>query len=46
MIYERFDDKADMIIDGGYGNLVASTIVDCMDGDLEVIRQGIGELEL
>lgn len=46
MIYERFDDKADMIIDGGYGNLVASTIVDCRDGNLEVIRQGIGELEL
>ncbi|MFZ9027561.1 MAG: L-threonylcarbamoyladenylate synthase [Crocinitomicaceae bacterium] len=46
MIYERFDEKADMIIDGGYGNLVASTIVDCTDGGLEIIRQGIGELDL
>jgi tRNA A37 threonylcarbamoyladenosine synthetase subunit TsaC/SUA5/YrdC len=46
MIYERFDDKADMIIDGGYGNLEASTIVDCTDGGLEIIRQGIGELDL
>lgn len=45
-IYERFDETADMIIDGGYGNLVASTIVDCTGGGLEILRQGIGELEV
>lgn len=45
-IYERYDETVDMIIDGGYGNLVASTIVDCTNGGLEIVRQGIGELEL
>lgn len=45
-IYERYDETVDMIIDGGYGNLVASTIVDCTNGRLEIVRQGIGELEL
>lgn len=45
-IYERYDDTVDMIIDGGYGNLVASTIVDCTEGDFEIIRQGIGILEV
>jgi len=45
-IYERYDDKVDMIIDGGYGNLLASTVVKCTDGNVEIIRQGAGELEL
>lgn len=45
-IYERMDNKVDMIIDGGYGNLEASTIVDCTNGDFDIVRQGIGELEL
>lgn len=45
-IYERYDDKVEMIIDGGMGRLEASTIVDCTNGEAEVIRQGIGELDL
>lgn len=43
-IYQRLDDKVDLIIDGGIGNLYASTIVNCMNDDIEIIRQGIGEL--
>ena len=45
-IYERYEDKVDYIIDGGYGNLDASTIVDCTDETPQIIRQGIGILEL
>lgn len=45
-IYERYDDEVAMIIDGGYGNLEASTIVDCTGGGIEIVRQGIGEIEL
>lgn len=45
-IYERYDDKVDLIIDGVYGNLLASTFVDCSDGGIEIIRQGAGELEV
>ncbi len=44
-IYERFDDEISVIIDGGMGNLNASTIVDCTTGVIEIIRQGIGQLE-
>jgi len=43
-IYERFENKVDYIIDGGYGNLNASTIVDCTTDSPEIIRQGIGIL--
>lgn len=45
-IYEKFDNKVELIIDGGPGNLEASTVVDCTDGQMEIIRQGIGEIEL
>lgn len=43
-IYERLEDKVDLIIDGGMGNLYASTVVDCSQGEIEIVRQGIGEL--
>ena len=45
-IYERYDDKVQLIIDGGYGNLEASTVVDCTGDYPEIIRQGIGEIDL
>ncbi|MCB0482162.1 MAG: threonylcarbamoyl-AMP synthase [Flavobacteriales bacterium] len=45
MIYENFKDKVDIVIDGGFGNNIPSTIVDCTSGDYEVIRQGLGYLE-
>lgn len=44
LIYERFKNWADVIIDGGYGNNVPSTVVDCTGDTPEVIRQGIGEI--
>ena len=45
-IYQRYDDKVDIIIDGGYGNLEASTVVDCTGNEAIVLRQGIGEIDL
>jgi tRNA threonylcarbamoyl adenosine modification protein (Sua5/YciO/YrdC/YwlC family) len=46
LIYEKYCDFADVIIDGGFGNNEASTIVDCTGEQPEIIRQGLGELEL
>ena len=45
-IFENYDEKVDLIIDGGAGKLEASTVVDCTDGSPEIIRQGIGIIEL
>ena len=45
LIYERYEKQVDLIIDGGYGQNVASTVVDCTGDTIEIIRQGIGELE-
>ncbi len=44
LIYERYKNQVDMVIDGGFGKNVASTIVDCTQGEPLIIRQGIGEL--
>lgn len=43
-IYERLEDKVDYIIDGGYGNLKGSTIIDCTNGSPIVVREGLGKL--
>jgi len=45
LIHEKYADKVDMVIDAGYGNNEASTIVDLTSGEPEVLRQGIGELD-
>lgn len=45
LIYEKYRDFADIVIDGGYGNNEPSTIVDCTSDEPEIIRQGIGILE-
>ena len=44
-IYERYAELVELIIDGGYGKLEGTTIVDCSTGAPEIIRQGLGILE-
>ena len=46
LIHEKYSDFADAVIDGGYGNNEASTIVDCTGNEIEIVRQGLGILEL
>jgi len=45
LIHEKYKDIVDIVIAGGYGNNEASTIVDCSEGEFEIIRQGLGVLE-
>ena len=44
LIYEKYKNKVDLVVDGGFGNNEASTIVDFSQGETNIIRQGIGEL--
>lgn len=46
LIYEKYRDFAEIVINGGYGSNEASTIVDCTSEEPEIIRQGLGILEL
>jgi tRNA threonylcarbamoyl adenosine modification protein (Sua5/YciO/YrdC/YwlC family) len=45
-IYEKFDEHVEFIIDGGFGNLKGSTIVNCAEDEPFVVRQGLGEIHL
>jgi len=36
----------DLVIDGGYGDNIPSTIVDLTNGEFEVVREGKGDLDL
>ncbi len=42
---EKFEHLVDIVIDGGYGGVVPSTIVDCTKYPPEVIREGAGIIE-
>ena len=46
LIYEHFNKLVDIIIDGGYGETVPSTIVDCTNENPEIIRKGKGDITL
>lgn len=45
LIYESYENKVAAVINGGFGNNVPSTIIDCSDGDATVVRQGLGIYE-
>ena len=45
LIHEDMGHMVDLVIDGGFGNNVPSTIVDCTGPEIRIARQGLGELE-
>jgi tRNA threonylcarbamoyl adenosine modification protein (Sua5/YciO/YrdC/YwlC family) len=45
LIYEKYKDLVDMVIDGGYGELQASTVVDYTSDEPVILRQGKGDLD-
>ena len=46
LIYENFQKQVEIVIDGGIGGIEGSTIVNCTEGDIEIIREGKGQLIL
>ncbi len=46
LIYEKFRNLVDLVIDCGYGNNVPSTIIDCTGDGFEVLREGLGDVSL
>ena len=42
VIYEHWGSQIDMVVDGGIGGMIPSTVVDCTGETYEVIRQGLG----
>ena len=46
LIFEKWRNLVDLVIDGGYGGNVPSTIIDVSGDEIEVIREGKGSLDL
>ena len=44
LIYEHFNKLVDIVIDGGYGDAIPSTIIDCTNNNPEIIREGKGDI--
>ena len=44
-IFQRHENTIALIVDGGKGKLIASTVVNLKDNDVEIIRQGAGVLK-
>ncbi len=45
LIQDRFGHLVDLVIDGGPGNITASTVIDCTTSTPSLIREGAGEWE-
>lgn len=46
LIFEKWQNKVDAVIDGGYGDNTASTIIDLTGNEPEVIREGKGSIDI
>lgn len=46
LIFEKWQNQVDMVIDGGYGDNVASTVVDLSGDTPVIIREGKGDISI
>lgn len=46
LIHEKYEHLVDLVISGGYGNNQPSTVVNCTNDVIEIVREGIGDTEL
>ena len=45
LIYEKWENLVDIVIDGGYGDNIPSTIIDLSEGEVTVLREGKGNID-
>ena len=46
LIYEKWKNLVDVVVNGGYGGNVPSTIIDLSSGEAEILREGKGSLDV
>lgn len=44
-IHEKYKKIVDIVVDGGFGRNVPSTVIDCSDGGFKIIRNGLGDID-
>lgn len=45
-IYDRYETRVDLVLNGGFGNNNPSTVLDCTENEPKLIRQGLGDINL
>ena len=45
VIHDEYKDLVDLVIDGGYGGVIPSTILDCTGDEPVLVREGLGSLD-
>ena len=46
MIHQQYENQVDLVIDGGFGNIYPSTVIDCSGDEIVVLREGLGTLDV
>lgn len=46
VIHQHYENKVDAVIDGGHGNIYPSTVLDASSGEIIVLREGLGSLDI
>lgn len=46
LIHEKYNDKVDIVIDGGHGGVEGSTVIDCTSEPFKIIRQCSGQINI
>ena len=46
LIYEHWNNKVDIVLDGGIGGNVASTVIDLTQDPPEIQREGLGPIDI
>lgn len=44
LIHETYGNLVELVIDGGFGNNIPSTVIDCTESEPVIVREGAGEL--
>jgi tRNA threonylcarbamoyl adenosine modification protein (Sua5/YciO/YrdC/YwlC family) len=45
-IYQHYNESVDAVVDGGYGNIYPTTVIDCTEDEPMVVREGLGSLDI
>lgn len=46
VIHQQYEKDVDLVVDGGFGNIYPSTVFDCSNNEVEVVREGLGSLDI
>jgi tRNA A37 threonylcarbamoyladenosine synthetase subunit TsaC/SUA5/YrdC len=46
VIHRQYEKEVDLVVDGGFGNIYPSTVIDCSGDDMLLVREGLGDTSI